>query len=179
MLTFLSRLYKNFKGDVIAVPGRLIAFIFFILIFLLPVFVKEPYILRTLIFTNMFVIFAVSWDFVSGYTGQINFGHALFFGVAAYSAALLNLNFGLPPWLTIPISAIVAALAGLLMCLPALRLRGPYLSLATLAFPLILLGIINIFPEVTGGEHGIYGVAPLSASRVSDYYISFFTISVV
>jgi len=166
-----SRLLKDFQGDVVAIPGRLIALVFFILIFLIPLFTQDPYILRTLIFTNIFVIFAVSWDFISGYTGQINFGHAFFFGVAAYTAALLNKHLNFEPWLTIPIGAIVATLAGVLMCLPALRLRGPYLSLVTLAFPLILLGIIKAFPDFTGGEHGITGLARLSESRTTDYYI--------
>ncbi len=167
-----TRLFKDFQGDVLAIPGRLIALIFFILIFLIPLFTENTYILRTLIFTNIFVIFAVSWDFISGYTGQINFGHAFFFGIAAYTAALLDKYLGFQPWLTIPIGAIFAVFAGVLMALPALRLRGPYLSLVTLAFPLILLGIIKAFPDVTGGEHGITGLARLSESRITDYYIS-------
>ncbi|MBM3167585.1 MAG: branched-chain amino acid ABC transporter permease, partial [Chloroflexi bacterium] len=164
-----TRLFRDFQGDVLSIPGRLIALIFFILILLIPLFTKDPYILRILIFTNIFVIFAVSWDFISGYTGQVNFGHAFFFGVAAYTAALLNKHLGFQPWLTIPIGAILAVFAGVVMCLPALRLRGPYLSLVTLAFPLILLGIIKAFPEFTGGEHGITGLSRLSESRTTDY----------
>jgi len=163
---------------VLAIPGRLIALIFFILIFLIPLFTENTYVLRTLIFTNIFVIFAVSWDFISGYTGQINFGHAFFFGIAAYTAALLDKYLGFQPWLTIPIGAIFAVFAGVLMALPALRLRGPYLSLVTLAFPLILLGIIKAFPDVTGGEHGITGLAKLSESRITDYYISVLVMTV-
>ncbi len=168
----LRRLFKDLQGDVLAIPGRLIALIFFLLLFVLPLITQEPYTLRILIFTNIFVIFAVSWDFLSGYTGQINFGHALFFGVAAYTAAMLNKYLGLLPWATIPIGAIVAVGAGVLMCLPALRLRGPYLSLVTLAFPLILLGVIKALPDITGGEHGITGLTRLSDSRITDYYIS-------
>ena len=168
----LRRLFKDFQGDVLAIPGRLIALIFFLLLFILPLITQEPYTLRILIFSNIFVIFAVSWDFLSGYTGQVNFGHALFFGVAAYTAAMLNKYLGLQPWATIPIGAIVAVGAGVLMCLPALRLRGPYLSLVTLAFPLILLSVIKAFPDVTGGEHGITGLTRLSDSRITDYYIS-------
>lgn len=168
----LRRLFKDFQGDVLAVPGRLIALVFLVLLFFIPLITQQPYTLRILILSNIFVIFAVSWDFISGYTGQINFGHAMFFGVAAYTAALLNKHLGLEPWATIPIGALAAVLAGVVMCLPALRLRGPYLSLVTLALPLILLGVIKAFPEVTGGEHGISGIAALSDSRVLDYYIS-------
>jgi branched-chain amino acid transport system permease protein len=172
----LSRLFRDFQGDIVAIPGRLIALIFFILMFLFPAFTQQPYILRMLIFTNMFVIFAVSWDFISGYTGQLNFGHALFFGVAAYVTAFLNRGAPLGPhwpiWATIPIGALAAVAAGVLMCLPALRLRGPYLALVTLAFPLILLGIVFAFKGFTGGELGISGIDRISDSRVVDYYIS-------
>jgi len=136
------RLFKDFQGD-----------------FFIPLVIGEaPYILRTLIFANMFVIFAVSWDLLSGYTGQLNFGHALFFGVAAYTTALLNLRLGWEPWATIPLGALAGVIAGLVVCIPALRLRGPYLSLVTLAFPLILLGVIFAFTDFTGGELGVSGL---------------------
>jgi len=124
----------------------------------------------------MFVIFAVSWDFISGYTGQINFGHALFFGVAAYTSAMLNRGAPLGPhwpiWASIPVGALAATAAGVLMCLPALRLRGPYLALVTLAFPLILLGVIFANTQFTGGELGISGLDRISDSKMADYYIS-------
>ena len=172
----LSRLFRDFQGDVIAIPGRLIAVVFFALLFLIPLFVQQPYILRTLIFANMFVIFAVSWDFISGYTGQMNFGHALFFGVAAYTSAMLNRGAPLGPdwpiWASIPVGALAATVAGIIMCLPALRLRGPYLALVTLAFPLILTGIIFANTQFTGGELGISGLDRISESRTVDYYVS-------
>jgi len=157
---------------VLAIPGRLIALVFFLLLLFIPLITRDPYILRILIFANVFVIFAVSWDLLSGYTGQVNFGHALFFGVAAYTTALLNIHLGWQPWATIPIGALAAVIAGLLVCLPALRLRGPYLSLVTLAFPLILLGIIFAFTDFTGGELGISGLDRISADRTVDYFIS-------
>ena len=174
----MLRFFKDFQGDIIAIPGRLIALVFFVLLFCIPFipFLKDPYILRILIFTNMFAIFAVSWDFISGYTGQMNFGHALFFGVAAYTTAFLNRGGDLGPhwpiWITIPIGALAAVAAGVLMCLPALRLRGPYLALVTLAFPLILLGVIFANTQFTGGELGISGIDRISGSRITDYYIS-------
>ena len=168
----IRRLFKDFQGDVVAIPGRLLALIFFLLLFLIPLATEEPYVLRTLIFANIYVIFAVSWDFISGYTGLMNFGHALFFGAAAYTSALLNLRLGLEPWATIPIGALAAVLAGLIVCLPALRLRGPYFSLISLAFPLILLGAVFAFTDFTGGELGISGIARISDSRTVEYYIS-------
>ena len=159
----------------LAIPGRVLALIFFVILFFIPLFLQGSsgnYYLRIFIFANMYVIFAVSWDLLSGYTGQLNFGHALFFGVAAYTTALLNLHLGWQPWVTIPIGALAGVLAGLVVCLPALRLRGPYLALVTLAFPLILLGIIFAFTDFTGGELGVSGLDRISSSRTIDYYIS-------
>ena len=169
----LRRLVKDFQGDVLAIPGRLVALVFLMVLLLIPlIFTNSPFVLRTLIFANLFVIFAVSWDLLSGYTGQINFGHALFFGLAAYTSALLNLRLGMPIWATIPLGALSGVVAGLIVCLPALRLRGPYLSLVTLAFPLIRLGVVITFSDFTGGEYGGSGLDRVSTSRTLDYYIS-------
>lgn len=165
-------LYKSFQGEIIAIPGRGIAFFFLLFLFFFPLVTRQPYILRILILTNIYAIYAASWDFLSGFTGQINFGHAVFFGVAAYAAAILNLKVGLKPWATIPIGALVAVLAGLVVGIPALRLRGHYLALVTLAFPIILKGIVFAFPDFTGGELGVSGITPLSGSRTFVYYLS-------
>jgi len=128
--------------------------------------------LRILILASIFAIFAASWDLLSGFTGQMNFGHALFFGVGAYGAALLNLHLHLPPWGSIPLGALAAVLAGLIIGIPCLRLRGTYLALTTLSFPIILMGIVFAIPEVTGGELGISGIDRLVRSRVGQYYIA-------
>jgi len=121
---------------------------------------------------SIFAILAASWDLLSGFTGQMNFGHALFFGVGAYTAALLNLHFHLPPWSSIPLGALAAVLAGLIIGIPCLRLKGTYLALTTLAFPIILMGIVFAIPDITGGELGVSGLDRLSGSRLSDYYIT-------
>ena len=122
--------------------------------------------------TAVFAIFAASWDLLSGFTGQINFGHALFFGVAAYTSGLINVHAKLPHILTIPLGALAAVLTGLIVGIPCLRLRGTYLALTTLAFPIILMGLVFAIPDVTGGELGVSGLSRLSGSRVHDYYIT-------
>jgi branched-chain amino acid transport system permease protein len=171
MGSYLYRLYRDVQGEILAVPGRVIALIFLIFLLLLPLVIPHPFVLKTFSFAAMFAIFAASWDLISGFTGQLNLGHALFFGVSAYTAALLNIHFGVPPWATIPIGAIAGVTAGLVVGIPALRLRGFYLALVTLAFPIILIGVIFVFPDITGGELGLFGVDRLSGSRVLDYYI--------
>ncbi len=160
----ISRLIRDFNGDVLTVPGRVIALIFVLALLVFPLLNHDPHILRILIMANIYVVFAVSWDLLSGYTGQMNLGHALFFGVAAYVAALLNIHYGLDPWLTIPIGGVAAAIAGLLVCLPALRLRGPYLALVTLALPFVAVAIVLLFKSTTNGDMGLYGIGRIFSS---------------
>ena len=167
----VRRLIKDLRFGVLPVPGRVIAVIFFVFVFVFPLINNQNYPLLVLIFTNIFVIFAVSWDLLSGYTGLVNFGHALFFGVGAYGSGLLWKYLGWQPWATIPLGAVAATLIGVVTCFPALKLRGPYLSLLTMAFPLMLTGIILAFPDVTNGPYGIVGVPALAESRVVQYYI--------
>lgn len=173
MLRTVSSLYKAFQGNIAAIPGRWIALIFFLVLSLLPIITQQPYTLRIVTFASIYAIFAVSWDFLGGYVGQMNLGQAAFFGTGAYVAALLNLNLGLPPALTIPIGALAAVVTGLIACLPALRLRGFYLAFVTLALPLILRGIVLAFPDVTRGEMGLSGITSLGG-YVASYYIAFF-----
>jgi branched-chain amino acid transport system permease protein len=169
---YLRKFWMIVKNEVLVLPSRIIVFLFCLLLLLLPVFTQDPYLLRILILTSIFAILAASWDLLSGFTGQMNFGHALFFGVGAYTAALLNLHAHLPPWGSIPLGGIGAVLAGLIIGIPCLRLKGTYLALTTLAFPIILMGIIFALPGITGGELGITGLERLARSRVTNYYIT-------
>jgi len=167
----LRRLFKDFRFGVLPVPGRLIAIIFFVALFIVPLITGRAYYLFIFTIANILVIFAVSWDLLSGYTGLVNFGHALFFGVGAYTVALLNKYLGWQPWATIPIGSLVATGVGVLTCIPALRLRGPYLSLLTMSFPLMLLGIVLSLKNYTGAEHGIHELPSLAATLTQEYYI--------
>ncbi|MFB6179915.1 MAG: branched-chain amino acid ABC transporter permease [Halorientalis sp.] len=124
-----------------------------------------------------FAMFAMSWDSVSGYTGQISFGHSVFFAVGGYTSALLNLHMGLSPLLAIPVGVILAAIFGLVIGVPALRLRGPYLSLVTLIAPLILLQLFVVFGDTLGGNTGLDNPQSLFGLGFTDvlplYYLAF------
>jgi branched-chain amino acid transport system permease protein len=169
---YLKRLFSIFKGEVLVLPSRIALLVFILVLLLLPVATYDPYLLRILTLASIFAILAASWDLLSGFTGQMNFGHALFFGVGAYTAALVNLHFHIPPWGSIPLGGLAAVLAGLVVGIPCLRLRGTYLALTTLAFPIILLGIIFALPGITGGELGVSGLSRLTGSRMGDYYLT-------
>ena len=85
----------------------------------------------------------VAWNLFSGYSGLMSFGHAAFFGIGAYTVALLLVYFGVSPWFGIVGAAFVGALAGLAIGFPTFRLRGHYFALAMLAYPLALLYVFE------------------------------------
>lgn len=182
--TLIKRAYSSFATHVLDVPARLLAFLLFVLLLLVPLAKPSGRILFVLIYANLLAIFAASWDLLVGRCGQISLGHALFFGVGAYTTAMLWKFYGLPIWVTIPAGALVGVLVAVLVGLPCLRVRGPYLALVTLAFPLILTGVLFFFKDVTGGEKGISGLPQLFpflgiyGRRVAEYYLTLFLLLV-
>jgi branched-chain amino acid transport system permease protein len=175
----LRRLFKDFRWSILPVPGRVLAVVFFIFLFILPLTFPSQYTMRLMTIAALYTIFAASWDLLSGYTGQFSFGHALFFGGGAYGAAFLYKYLGLPPAATIPLGALIATGLGVVTCLPALRLRPPYLSLLTLAWPIILEQIILALPiDIAGGHTGIRDLPALASSPIDSYYICLVVMSV-
>jgi len=171
MLTRMVLIYRGFKEDILAIPTRTIFFVGAIILAIIPVFNQEPYLLSILTYTAIFAIFAASWDILGGYTGVVSLAHGVLFGIAAYTAALLNIHLHLPPLVTIPMGAVAAVLAGLLIAIPSLRVRGMYFTLISVAIPYIVTGIVFAFPQFTGGELGISGITSLAGSKLEQYYI--------
>jgi branched-chain amino acid transport system permease protein len=93
----------------------------------------------------------VAWNLFSGYSGLMSFGHAAFFGIGAYTVALLLVHFGVSPWIGIVIAALAGGVAGIVIGMPTFRLRGHYFALAMLAYPLAILYVFEWlgFQEVT------------------------------
>ena len=175
MPAFLARrAWAQLRGEVLVLPSRTVAALWVVAVVLLPLVVPDPYVLRVAAMTCIFAAFAASWDLLAGYTGQVSFGHALFFGVGAYSSALLSLRLGFAPVIAAGTGALISTALGFCVGYLCLRLRGSYLSLATLAFPLILIGALFAFPDVSGGELGITGLQPLATSRIGSYYVAAF-----
>lgn len=175
----VRRLWIELKSDVLALPSRTLALVWALALLALPVLYPDPYVLRVAALTCLFAAFAASWDLLAGYAGQVNFGHALFFGAGAYGSAMLSQKLGWSPWLTVWLGALVATLVGVATGFLCLRLRGSYLSLATLAFPLIAIGLLFAFPDASGGELGISGLRSLAVTRTANYYIAAVTMLVL
>ena len=176
---WLRRAWAELRTEVLVLPSRTLVALWAAGLLLLPLVYGDAYILRIVTMTCIFAIFAASWDLLAGYTGQVNFGHALFFGAGAYTSGLMSLKLGLSPWATIWAGAAVALLFGFVVGYLCLRLRGSYLSLATLAFPLIALGVLFAFPDFSGGELGISGLRRLVVTPMGNYYVAALSMLVI
>ncbi len=119
------------------------------------------------------VIAAVGLNLLTGNTGQISLCHSSFMAIGAYASSLLAVRYGVPFWAAIPVAASVAALTGALLGLPASRLHGIYLALATLGFLQIVQIVIEEFADITGGVRGLNVTKPtwLGATAVSEYQL--------
>ena len=126
-----------------------------------PLWVANPYHLHVLIMAGIFAILALSLNLLLGYTGQLSLGHAAFFGIGAYTSALLSL----PPlewsfWLALPAAALAAGLAGWAIGRLALKLRGAYFVLVTISFAGVISLVSINWMQLTNGPLGLPGVPP-------------------
>ncbi len=155
---------------------------FAIVMCLMP-FVVTTGTLRVFIFANFLAMFAMSWDIISGRTGYISFGHPFLIGVAGYTTAMLTYHLDVSLFLSIPAAVVATMIAGTLFFVPALRTRGTYFALVTLAFMELLYGLTQVVqPKITGGTRGLSGLPSLVTGAVPNYYLSFavmFTIGIV
>lgn len=136
---------------------------------LLPLKASE-YILGVLTLAYYFGVFAMGWDLLFGYAGEVNFGPTFLVGLGAYGSGMLNAYASLPMWVCIICGAAIAVAGGIALAVPALRLRGPYFGLVTLVAVLILLQVIVLFAGSTGGEIGLSVPDILSVSSNVNYY---------
>jgi ABC-type branched-subunit amino acid transport system ATPase component/ABC-type branched-subunit amino acid transport system permease subunit len=102
-------------------------------------FVTNSYYQLILTLVPIWAVFGVSWNILSGYGGQLSFGHASFFGIGAYTVTLALIYWDLTPWLGIPLGMVAGAIAAVIIGTPTFRLRGHYFALSMLAYPLAIL----------------------------------------
>ena len=144
--------------------GRVAAIVFFALAGLAPLLVRDAFLLDSLILILMWGTAAAAWNVAGGYAGQVSLGHSVFFGLGAYSAALLGTRWGLSPWIGLAVGAVVATTTGLAIGFLSNRLRGPYFVLATIACSQVLLVGASRWRGFTSGSEGI----PVLGRRAHD-----------
>jgi branched-chain amino acid transport system permease protein len=175
---------RDYYEDVQFFTSGVVFFWFaFLIVFLalVPLLFKNYYV-YVANYMAINVIVVIGLNLLIGYTGQISLGHAGFFAIGAYGTVILMTKAGFPFLLALPAAALIAALFGFLLGLPALRLEGPYLAIATLGFGLTVTQVIGRI-ELFGGRQGLHapelmiGSWHLNTDR--DFYYLLMTITVL
>jgi branched-chain amino acid transport system permease protein len=163
--------------------------LFAVLLLLLPFFIRDNYNMHLIIMSMIFILLASGLNLVVGYVGQLSLGHAAFFGIGAYTSALLNLNVGVPFWGGMILGGGMAAFIGFLLGYVTLRVRGHCFVLITIAFAEIFKLIHFNWVDLTHGQMGlsdiatpairISGVLDLAfSSKVHYYYLALLLVAV-
>jgi len=181
-----SDLKTTYAGDMALYPLPIarwtVAALALIFVVILPLSVHEYYLaILNLIFIA--IVGALGLNILVGYTGQISIGHGAFMSVGAYTAANLAVRLGLPFWLTLPAGGLMAALIGVVVGMPSLRIKGLYLAIATLAGQLIIEWTINHVPAISGGAQAsievprpdLFGFVLNTQGRLY-YFLMFFAV---
>jgi branched-chain amino acid transport system permease protein len=152
--------------------------LFFVVMALLPMFLDSRWLTVATTFL-IFTIVALSQDVILGKAGMFNMGQALFFGMGAYTSAILNSVFGFPLLLTVPLAILIPAIFGVLLAGPIIHLRGDYLLVTTIGFNIVFVQALqNNLGGVTGGPNGIFGLDMLEVpgleafSEFTPYYMA-------
>jgi branched-chain amino acid transport system permease protein len=121
----------------------------------IPLTAGSPFIYHLFILICSYAALASAWNIVGGFAGQLSLGHAVFYGVGAYTTTLLMINLGISPWIGMFVGAILSSMVAVLISWPCFRLRGPFFALATIAvLEVVRLMAINQH-DVTGGAAGL------------------------
>lgn len=149
----------------------------FVVVLALPFILSfNPYYLSIFISALILGSVSLAWNLLAGVCGQVSFGHAAFFGIGAYASALLVTKAGFNPFLAMVAAAIIGVIGGLIIGIPAFRLRGPYFALSILGFAEVMkLLTLNLTP-LTEGSKGIFNIPSLPSIKLGgmtfDFYIS-------
>jgi len=138
-----------------------------------PAWVWNPYYVHILIMAGIFAILALSLNLLLGYTGQLSLGHAAFFGIGAYTSALLALRLHWPAWAGFMAAIVLAGIAGYGVGKVSLKLRGAYFVLVTISFAGVIYLVSVNWMELTNGPLGLPGVPPLEITILGLVDLSF------
>ena len=132
----------------------------------------SSYEIGVLIPAFYFAVFAMAWDLLFGFAGEVNFGPTFLIGLGAYGAGILNAQYGFGIPVCIAFGTALAVAGGVLLALPALRLSGPYFGLITLVAVLMLQQMVTVFAGLSGGEIGLSLPDVLSIDETTNYYVA-------
>lgn len=174
-------LNENYSQDMAIVRTRLqwgLLACFLVFLFLLPLF-GSTLLVNMIILVSVQVIAVHGLNILTGYCGQISLGHAAFLAVGAYTSAILTTKLGLSYWLALPCAGLNAAIIGMFFGLPAVRIKGLYLALATVAAQFIIIYVITVARPLTGGIDGIHTPPPQIGNITLDSAQSYYYLAVI
>jgi branched-chain amino acid transport system permease protein len=122
----------------------------------------NDYYLRIVFMMCVYYLCAAGMNVLVGFAGQKSLGQAGLFAAGAYAVALLTTRADLNPWLALVLAAVISGICGVLIALPSLRVKGPYLAMVTLAFGIVVEKLVGEWTDVFGGAQGIYGIKSLT-----------------
>jgi branched-chain amino acid transport system permease protein len=143
----------------------------------LPLWV-DVYVLGLLTAAYYSGVFAMAWDLLFGFAGEVNFGPTFLIGTGAYTAGILDSLYQPPIWVCVAAGTLAAVLGGVMLALPALRVRGPYFGLTTLVAVLMLQNFIVVDAHLTGGENGLTVPDVITISDNVNYEIALWFMAV-
>lgn len=123
---------------------------------------SNDYYLRIAFMMCVYYLCAAGMNVLVGYAGQKSLGQAGLFAAGAYAVALLTSKTDMSPWLALVLAAAVSGVCGVLIALPSLRVKGPYLAMVTLAFGIVVEKLVTEWTDVFGGAQGLFGIRPLT-----------------
>jgi branched-chain amino acid transport system permease protein len=135
--------------------GLFIFILFMCALAAIPLFLGDPFLCHILIMIMMYATMSIGWNVIGGYAGQVSFGNAAFFGVGAYTTAILLVNFNVNPWLGMLAGCVLSVALAVVVGYPCFRLRGHYFAIATIAVGEIMVVIFTNWDYV-GAAVGIY-----------------------
>ena len=145
----------------------------------LPLVASDPFVIDIFIRVLLFSFIGVAWNLMGGYAKQLSLVHAAYFGLGAYTSTILQIRFGVSPWIGMPAGGVVAMLASLPIGALCFRLRGPYFAIATIATAQVLMLLFLKFRDFAWGAEGTtlpnLGNAPLMmqfGAKAAYYYIA-------
>ena len=136
------------------------------------------YVLGLLTIAFYFAVFAMSWDHLFGYAGEVKFGPTFLIGSGAYTAGILDNLYQPPIWICVVAGTLAAVVGGVILALPALRVRGPYFGLTTLVAVLMLQNYVVVDASLTGGEIGLTVPDVITVSDAVNYQIALWFMAV-
>ena len=124
--------------------------------------VSNDYYLRIVFTMCVYYLCGLGMNVLVGYAGQKSLGQAGLFAAGAYAVALLTTKTQIEPWLALALGGVISGVCGVLIALPSLRVKGPYLAMVTLAFGIVVEKLVTEWTDVFGGAQGLFGIRPLT-----------------